>query len=57
MSLEVDKARKDLYKVNEEWSKKSQKGHDKVAALEAKLKAKGAEFDTKKVWFQIFQTE
>jgi hypothetical protein len=21
------------------------------------LKAKGAEFDTKKVWFQIFQTE
>ena len=53
-SLEADKARKDIDKFKEDWSKKIQSGHDKVAALEAKLKRKGAEFDTMKVWFQNF---
>ena len=46
--IEVEKARKDVDKVKEEWNKKIQRGDDKVATLEDRLKAKAAEFDTMK---------
>lgn len=36
---EIENARKDVERVKEDWNKKIQRGHDKVAALEAKLKA------------------
>jgi hypothetical protein len=47
--IELGKARKDVDKVKEEWNKKIQKGHDKIAALEVELKEQTEEFDTMKV--------